>query len=243
MDSPLPLTIVPVERLKEITREPGIYYLLEGERLTYIGHSRIGIQNRIRCHLNAGRRFSHVSYALLDEKPTLAAMLSIERALIQYWRPPENKRYKLSVPKRSPETAPPDFITLQNQKLNERIAELEAKVLRLERQREASRKLGRLASNIKKQIKPSRPPQTLFPYLGGVFYLEGEAIYLQSSNQICIPENVITEPALEPMAMPAPAVDIEPQTKPVLKVVSFQEKIQSNVRSFFKKALKKIHIT
>lgn len=243
MDSPIPLTIFSIERLKEIAREPGIYYLLDGERLTYIGHSRIGIQNRVRCHLNAGRRFSHVSYALLDEKLTLAAMRSIERALIQYWRPPENKRFKLAVPKRSPETPPPDFITQQNKKLHEQIAALEAKVFLLERQREASRRLEKLANKLKKQKKAPRPPQTLFPYLGGVLHLEGKTIYLQSSNQIGIPDDVKTVPALEPLETPNQTVNEEIQTKPVLKVVSFQEKIQSNVRSFFQKALNKIRST
>lgn len=242
MDSPLPLTIVPVERLKEITREPGIYYLLDGERLTYIGHSRVGIQTRVRCHLNAGRRFSHVSYALLDEKPTLSALRSIERALIQYWRPPENKRFKLAVPKRTPETPKPDFITLQNQKLNEQIAELEAKVFRLERRLKAIIQLKKRVNKIKKQKRLSRPPQTLFPYFGGVVFLEGETIYLQSSNQICIADEVTLEPALGSTETPNQTFDEKAQTKPILNVISFQEKIQGNVRSFFKKAFKKIHI-
>ncbi len=242
MSLAVPLTLVPATQIKQISQEPGIYYLLNGSKITYIGYSKTNMQARIRAHVNAGRQFSHVSWAILDEQVSSSCLRSIERALIQYWRPPENKRFKIHLPQRVVETPPLDFITIQNQQLNARILELEKRVAALEQLEPIPHQVKPRKSISKIEVSPS---SLGFAYLGGIILLNGEEVILQcspvhqSANSDKHTEDVsisVATPSPKPYALPA---IIPKPPEPTAKVLTFKQKIKAGLNAAWKQVFGK----
>lgn len=241
------LKLVSATQIKQISQEPGIYYLLNESKITYIGHSKTNMQARIRSHINAGRQFSQVSWAILNEQVSPACLQSIERALIQYWRPPENKRFKIQLPGRVNELPSLDFITIQNQHLNARIIELEQKLAALERVRRIPQKLKLSRQRWKsRSTNEMLSPPLGFAYLGGIVFLNGKEIILQCSNMVRpIPPGKQTEdlPDLvkepeQPKLYALPAI-IPKSSEPTAKILSFKQKMKAGLSALWKQVIGK----
>lgn len=226
---PVPLVTLPISDLRDIVQSRGIYYLLNGKRVVYIGYSTKNLQARIRAHINAGRPFSHISWHNVDASVPHEMLLSIERALIQFWRPAGNKRHKIKLATMI-ESAPEDFIGEQNKRLNAQIADL---TWQLEQSQHEAQQLKLKLTALEAGIP--MPPNRYYSYIGGVIHLDGEEVLLQSSNYI---QELIPKPHKKPLLLKLclpPKKEMPEPTKPE-NIVSFPKRVHTLISKLFGKA-------